>query len=154
MILTLISIQDFFLPQVIQIITCLHSQLGYKSYAIISAYYLRQNLAVSNNKSQQIEALKRQQLPFSGMKCGGIRQWLCFPVSSRTQAPSKLYSSFISRVIHSLMLLDDILHIPAGEKGRKEKRGRVCIRAVSKIFKNCHSTIPLISYWPAFSLSG
>lgn len=44
---------------VILIITCLDSQLGNKSYAVISVYYLRLDLAEGNNKTQQIETLKR-----------------------------------------------------------------------------------------------
>lgn len=45
----LISIQDFF--AIVHSNYYMHYQLSYKSYAIISAYYLRLDLAVSNNKS-------------------------------------------------------------------------------------------------------
>lgn len=55
----LIIIQDFFSAIGYSNYYLPDRQLGYKSYAIISVYYLRLNLAISNNKTQQTGALKR-----------------------------------------------------------------------------------------------
>lgn len=118
--------------QAIQITIC---QLGHKSYAVVSVCYLRLDLAVSNNKTLQIGAVKRQQLTSLVYKTwwNGVPSWSSGFVLLCPQGPRlrlRFYSSSISTQL-SLMLPDDILLIPAGGEVTKKKRGGVCARAVS-----------------------
>lgn len=96
-----------FLLQVIQIVFCVDSQLGYKSYAIISLCYLRLDLAVSNNKPQQITTLERWEVvSFLNTKWWNeVPSWCSGCVSHCSQGLGFFHLFTLSSQLCSVLLL-------------------------------------------------